>query len=144
MLCICKGYSYLLDQNRPCACKMNLYDCIHLVSWPRVEVSEQNDVSITVYQMSNIYEIMQDTDNRDISTTGHETQKQKSSPHSLPSVRNSDGQVRFGPVLSQIWQTSDRTLGPVLLGRRTSDRTLGSGSFRSGSGSGFQEPRTEP
>ena len=71
------------------------------------------------------------------------------SPHLLLLTRlldsvTSDGQVRFGPVLSQIFQTRNRTLGSVRGGGRTLNRTIGSGSVWSGSGSGRSGPRTEP
>ena len=58
-------------------------------------------------------------------------------PHSV-------GKVRFSPVLSSFWRTLNRTFGSVQPFLRTSDRTIGSGSERSGLRFTWFEPRTGP
>jgi hypothetical protein len=47
----------------------------------------------------------------------------------------SDGRVQFGPVFCQILRTANRTMGSVLMRRRTMNWTIGSSRKQSGSGS---------
>ena len=62
----------------------------------------------------------------------------------LKHLQISDGQVRFGLVLSEFSWTLNQTLGLVQHFGWTLNRTSGSGSARFGSGSLWSKPWTEP